>query len=128
MAKREIRDKINLSEEDMLKPLDIEKFGSDSDPCFGKLYSLSAPECKRCGDSEICGTIFAQRLNGKREIIESTKRFKDIELNKELPPKAIDMIRKLRSQGYKDIRINRLVRVKYKLDKTELTNWLKDGV
>jgi len=126
MAKRQIRDKIKLSEEEMLKPLDIEKFGSDSDPCFGKLYSLSSSECKRCGDSEICGSVFAQRLNGKREIIESGKRFKDIELSK-IPQKAVDMIHKLRAQGYKDIRINRLVRVKYKLDKIELTNWLKNG-
>lgn len=126
MAKRQIRDKIKLSEEEMLKPLDIEKFGSDSDPCFGKLYSLSSSECKRCGDSEICGSVFAQRLNSKREIIESGKRFKDIELSK-IPQKAVDMIHKLRAQGYKDIRINRLVRVKYKLDKIELTNWLKNG-
>ena len=90
--KRKTRNKVKLTDKEMLKPIDIELFGSDDDPCFGKLYKLSTPECKRCGDSEICATVMAQRLNVKRKGIESKNRFKDIELGEE---SASDYVKRL---------------------------------
>lgn len=65
---------------DFLKPIDISKFGTKDDPCFGKLYNLSTPECKRCGDSELCSVVFAQNMKKVREGEKSKTRFKDEEL------------------------------------------------
>lgn len=79
---RETEQKVEYSE-----PIDITQFGSEDDPCFGKLYDLSTDECRRCGDSELCGLIFAQnQLKNKRKEIESKSRFKDTELTKEKKP------------------------------------------
>lgn len=72
---REKTDDINL-----MKPIDITKFGSDDDPCFGKLYNLSAEECRRCGDQELCSIVFGQGLHLKRKEVEKETRFKDIEI------------------------------------------------
>ena len=117
MSKREKRDTIDLSDQEMLKPLDITKFGSDKDPCFGKLYNLNASECKRCGDSEICGTKFSQtKLNSDRESTESKDRYKDLELG----PSVADMetyIASLRLKGYKDGKVIRLTKKKFNTDR-----------
>ena len=79
MAKRKAKEKSSLKPDDFLEPIDITQFGTDNDPCFGKLYNLAEPECKRCGDSALCGIVFGQNLNVKRAEIESNNRFKDLE-------------------------------------------------
>ena len=79
MAKRKAKEKPSLKPDDFLEPIDITQFGTDNDPCFGKLYNLAEPECKRCGDSALCGIVFGQNLNVKRAEIESNNRFKDLE-------------------------------------------------
>lgn len=65
--------------EDFLKPIDIMAFGSEADPCFGKHYDLTAPECGRCGDSELCLIKMMQSSTKKRETISEKQRFKDLE-------------------------------------------------
>lgn len=118
MGKREQRNKIKISPEEMLKPLDIEKFGSDTDPCFGKLYNLNTPECKRCGDSEICGAVFAQGLHKIRGKIEKNNRFKDLELDNssKLMTKYIN---RLKAKGYKQSRIIRLTKKKFNISRVD---------
>lgn len=60
------------------EPFDITLFGSDKDPCFGKLNDPKAPECKICGDFEFCAMVFAEGLNKKRKIEEKTNDYKDL--------------------------------------------------
>lgn len=80
MAKqRKSRKKPSIEQDKFLKPIDITKFGTEDDPCFGKLYNLAEPECKRCGDSGLCGIVFGQNLNLKRKEIEKDSKFKDLE-------------------------------------------------
>ena len=122
MSKRKTRDKIKVTDKQMLKPLNIEDFGSDDDPCFGKLFDLATAECKRCGDSEICGVVFAQKLNTVRTKVEEKHRFKDIELEYE-SEEAI-YIKKLKGKGFKAGKIIRLVKKKYNLSKQEVKNLL----
>ena len=65
---------------DLMEPINIAQFGTEDDPCFGKLYNLSTPECKRCGDSELCAIVMAQNNHTKRLEIEADTRFKDLEI------------------------------------------------
>lgn len=78
MARESRRDLIK-QDIDLLKPIDILKLGTDEDPCFGKLHDLKAPECKRCGDSEFCSIIMAQNLHLKRDKLNKSKDFLDLE-------------------------------------------------
>lgn len=77
MAKKSRKPRESTPNIDFSKPIDITKFGTSEDPCFGKLYNLSTHECKRCGDSELCSIIFGQSLNKERKKIEKTNAFKD---------------------------------------------------
>lgn len=63
-----------------LEPIDLAKVGTADDPCFGKLYDLSTEECKRCGDSELCCTVFSQSMDKARKKFEKSNRVKDMEL------------------------------------------------
>ena len=65
---------------DLMEPINITQFGTDDDPCFGKEYNLSTPECKRCGDSELCAIVMGQNNHIKRKTIEDNNRFKDLEI------------------------------------------------
>lgn len=78
MARKE-RKTDELEDLNQMEPIDIEVFGTDDDPCFGKLYDLSADECQRCGDSEFCALKMGQTLNKERKLIESKENFLDIE-------------------------------------------------
>lgn len=59
--------------------LDIALYGSDQDPCFGILYDPRTSECQRCGDSELCAIMLGQNNHLKRDKLETTQKFKDIE-------------------------------------------------
>ena len=89
MAKiREPRKKL-IKKVDIMKPLNINTLGTSDDPCFGKHYDIKAPECQRCGDSELCAIVKAQKNNIAREKIEKNKSFKDLEPIKEVPSKEV---------------------------------------
>jgi len=87
MAKEDIEDEEDIREERdsdiseklLLKPLNLEKFGTKDDPCFGKLYDLRAPECQVCGDFEACSVAYSQRLHDKRSKFEEENPMKDLE-------------------------------------------------
>jgi hypothetical protein len=82
--KRKPRNKMS-KKVDLTKPVTIEQLGTKDDPCFGKHYSITAPECQRCGDSELCSIVKAQKNHLKREKIEQQNNFKDLE-----KPKVMD--------------------------------------
>ena len=63
----------------LLEPFDVSKLGSDEDPCFGKLYDLSAPECRECGDIELCAIKLSQSQAVKTLEMESKMAFRDIQ-------------------------------------------------
>jgi hypothetical protein len=63
-----------------LTPIIIRDFGGESDPCFGKLYDLMAPECQSCGDQEMCGIAFSHKLKQKQLDYEKATPVKDLEL------------------------------------------------
>ncbi len=75
--KRKSRDKVNKEEINLLKPLNLANFTLENDPCFGKHHDLKAPECNRCGDSEICSIIVAQGLNTERQEISRETPIKE---------------------------------------------------
>jgi len=76
MAKnRESRDTGIVKKTDLLNPLDITKFGTEDDPCFGKQYDLISSECKVCGDSAICQVVMSQNkllVQGQHNVDEGS--------------------------------------------------------
>lgn len=107
------RDKIDLTDIDLLKPIDVLSFGSEDDPCFGKLHDLKAPECQECGDAEFCAIVKGQNLQKERIEIETNKRFKDIEeSDKDMIEKkesAKETIKWYKEKGYKRMKTVLLV-------------------
>lgn len=77
--KRKARNKIDKERIDFFKPVDIFALGGENDPCFGTQYSLSASECGRCGDSELCVIKMMQNQKQVREKIDDKNHFKDSE-------------------------------------------------
>lgn len=79
---RKARNKVDKDKIDFMKPVlitDIGILGGPDDPCFGKLYSLDAAECNRCGDNEICAIVTAQLNHTRRSKVESKGAYKDLE-------------------------------------------------
>jgi len=78
--KRKSKKESSYDAQDILEPLDLDIIGSKSDPCFGKLYDLKAPECAMCGDSELCQIVNSQTLNVLRMQEEKKTNFTDMEV------------------------------------------------
>jgi len=72
---RVVQSRYDLDTLDMTKPLDISKFGSDEDPCFGKLYDLNTKQCKMCADADFCAIKMAQTQTSKRNEINKQNNF-----------------------------------------------------
>lgn len=110
MAKKRKPRKDIVKKVDMLKPLnkiDILKFGTDDDPCFGKHFDLMEDACRRCGDSTLCQIVTNQKTVKLREEVESENRFKDLELDDD---KAITLIKKLKKRKLE----NEAIKIKLK--------------
>ena len=94
---REPREKTKAN---LMEPIDITIFGTDDDPCFGKGYNLSTPECKRCGDSELCAIVMGQNNHIKRKVIEKDNRFKDLEIvEKQANPALVERVKIKKEEG-----------------------------
>lgn len=65
---------------DFSKPIDITIFGTENDPCFGKLYDAMAVECKQCGDCELCNIVQSQHLHLLRGKQEKNNHYIDKEM------------------------------------------------
>ena len=103
MAKKKRKEReATVKKEALLKPLDFTKFGSEDDPCFGKLYDLSAPECKICGDQELCGVVFSQNMHTVRGNIENKSKFKDLDLPRDYEnPTILKWVKQKINEGLK---------------------------
>ena len=102
--KREPKKKASLKPEAFLEPIDITKFGTDDDPCFGKLYNLADDACRRCGDSGLCGLVFGQSTHKDRKKIEKENRFKDLEINSENKA-LINWVKEKKKEGLERMKI-----------------------
>lgn len=124
-SRDKVRKKVDITKP--LQPIDILKFGTDDDPCFGKYHDLTEDECKRCGDSSICSIVCNQVTIGLREEQESTKRFKDLELvkgkddNKEIKKFIKDKTKK----GVSALKITKQLVSKFSLDKSDAKKLVK---
>lgn len=81
--KRQKKTNQKLPQIDHLKPytaLELDKIGSNGDPCFGKAYDLSTEECRMCGDSELCCIKFSGLMGKTRKELEKQNNFKDLEI------------------------------------------------
>ena len=80
MTKRKRKSREVIAEQgiSLVEPFDITKFGSDEDPCFGKLNDPKAPECKLCGDFEFCAIVMAESLKSRRVKEEAKTEYKDL--------------------------------------------------
>jgi hypothetical protein len=99
---------------DTLKPITIDQLGTKDNPCFGKHHSISAPECQRCGDAELCAIVVSQKNHIKRAEQEATKNFKDIEKTevvnkKEIRKKIVERILELAKAAGKNGVPNKVV-------------------
>jgi len=119
MKKRTPRKKLSKNKEfkDITKPLDFSKIGTLEDPCFGKHHDVKAPECVSCGDSELCLIALSQKAKLKREKLEETITFKDVE--KDIPDEenptiqVPKLIRKYKKKEYSLKKTLRLVLKKF---------------
>lgn len=68
-----------MKKADILSVVKISDIGSENDPCFGKLYDLTTPECKMCGDSELCCIKTAEYLGKSRKELEQKNDYKDLD-------------------------------------------------
>jgi hypothetical protein len=115
----------NIREEVLLKPFDVTKLGSEDDPCFGKLYDLEEEECQYCGDHEFCGIAFTQRLKKLRQNQEKQIPMKDREIDDlEFKAEVRGYILRKREQGFKESKIQRLIRNKYKIKNSK--TWIHE--
>lgn len=122
--KREPRDsKVPIKK--LLIPFDVTKFGSEDDPCFGKLYDLSALECQECGDIELCAIAFAQGQHIARAKAEGEARFKDLEEEEIIfKGKVRTYLKKCEEKGMsKTVRVIKAAE-KFKKDKTYIKTLL----
>ena len=131
MANNKRKERNQLSKKvDITKPLDvleIEKLGTDDDPCFGKLHDLTEDACKRCGDSHICQIVFNGKTKAMRDDIESKNRFKDLELDKnEINTGEIKkFIKSKLSKGVISLKIVKQLQNKFGIEKQEARKLVK---
>lgn len=124
-----LKDKSNI---DLMKPVDITKFGTINDPCFGKHYDLKTEECRRCGDNEFCAIATAQALHKKRAELESKSDFLDVieeikETKHSLTKIRLKKAIKTRiSKGFSFIKTYKSLDRKFIVDKEEVRTIYKD--
>jgi len=117
--------KLNIAKP--ITPFDIDKIGSDDDPCFGKLYDLTEEACKRCGDNTICAIAFNQKTIKMRNDEESNNRFKDVELEvkKTKETKESKYVKSQLSKGITSFKIIKKLISKFNLTKEEARKLVK---
>jgi hypothetical protein len=108
----------------LIEPFDITKFGSEEDPCFGKLNDPKAPECKICGDFEFCAIVTAENLKKVRAKEESKSQFKDLDTTPEIEEIRQFMRKKL--EIYSGVRVIRLAIKKFDISKAKAKTIIKD--
>jgi hypothetical protein len=121
MSKRTPRKDLSKNSYDFTKPIDIFNLGGESDPCFGKLHDLTAPECMRCGDSELC-----QIATSQRQIIDrnsDSSKYMDIEHDND--HRAYKYIKRRVTLGKSEADIIKVAVAKYGVTKDEAKKIIK---
>lgn len=124
MAKRNPRKKL-VKKVDLTKPLipfDITKFGTDDDPCFGKLFDLTEEACRMCGDQTLCQIKQNQITEGDRLKLEKDNRFKDLEL---VDDDIRDYAKTKIEAGVNTIRLKKLITKKFGIEPTKARQIIK---
>jgi len=110
---------------DMTKPLDLTKFGSDEDPCFGKLYDLNTKQCKLCADADFCAIKMAQSQSVNRKELNKQNDFidefeiSDVKLDKTTKKKVKKFMLRRIEQGVKPILVRKKAIKKYSITKDQ---------
>ena len=79
--KKQLTSEELLANHNPLVPFDLDKIGRvNEDPCFGQAYDLSTPECKQCGDSELCAIKMSQMLRVTRKELDEKNQYKDLDM------------------------------------------------
>jgi len=121
---RTIRDS-KIPNDKLLRPFDVTKFGGDDDPCFGKLYSLTAEECMVCGDHELCAIVFANSAHVKRIKEEKKNQDLDMKIDKlELAKDIKDLDKRLMGKGFGKVLRYRRLRQRFNINNDQLKIYL----
>lgn len=121
---RTIRDS-KIPKENFLVPIDVSKFGTEDDPCFAVLYSLSADECQICGDAELCSVVFANRANTKRIEYEKKNPVLDMEIDALEKEKDIkDYLSNLRDKGYKGLLVRKRLKQRFRISDEKIKTYI----
>lgn len=114
---RKARKEIELEEQALVAYMDPLDFGTDKDPCFGKLYSLTAAECTVCGDAVFCSNRFKLLLSARVKEEEADGANEDLEILK-LENNAADIyIKQKVKDGKSEKLIIKLAKKKFQLPK-----------
>ncbi len=125
MAKQVARDS-KVPIKDLLKPFDVAKFGSEEDPCFGKLHDLNSDECQICGDVEICGIATMQNQLTMRQLLETNNKYKDLEEVEMIRTQEIkEFIKVRRERGISDAIIRAKLKTRFNLTYGQTKLYLK---
>jgi hypothetical protein len=110
-----------------LKPINIRDFGDDEkDPCFGKHFDLTTPECQACGDSEFCAAVKAQKLKSERLIQEKNGMRLDLEMSDSIRDRAIrKYVNSLISEGEPRMKVIKKASMKFSLKKEIIKSIIK---
>ena len=109
--------------ESLLSVIDINAIGSKKDPCFGIGFDLSTPECKSCGDTELCVIKTSQKLGKTRAELQAKQEFlDDTPIDEEGVKK---LMRSLKRKGLTKKEILDKTQIKYELTRAEVRNLYK---
>jgi len=117
---RKSRQEIAIAKEEALEYMDPLQFGSASDPCFGKLYSLTDPACQACADSVFCANKV--KLSLGQAVLKDNADYLDTEVKEALEASAAKYIKKKLSKGRPHSLIIKLAKRKFKLPKKAIIN------
>lgn len=114
----------NVKPGKFFKPLDVLRYGSEDDPCFGKLYEPMNEVCRLCGDIELCGIAFSGNLKKNRENLEKEKSFLDLE-EIGTNEKVLEFMKKRLQKGKLRNDILRITKKRFKITTQEFDELFK---
>ncbi len=117
---------------DFSKPIDITKFGSDDDPCFGKHFDMTTKQCKVCGDAQFCQIKTGQNQHLLRDGKSKEKEYLDynpennelttsneLECDVTTKKRVVRFMKRKIAKGVKPIKIRKLAIEKYEISKSD---------
>lgn len=113
---RKSRKEIEIEEKDLLEYFDPTEFGTVKDPCFGKLFSLTAEECSICGDAIFCAN--KQKLKLQQTLLDTASVTNEL---LSLESSALEKYIKAKIEAGKSLKLTRkLAKKKFKASTKEI--------